>query len=545
MSKTAYLFETRSIQNFIFAGGKLRDMVSASDQLDALCETPLSQVLAACEIHEDQDMSFSRRAGGAFYAVLNSAAKAKELQNLWSLYVRKHFPGIEIVQTIATAESTPEAMQAALQHMAQQRNYLSVTHPVTAPLLRRSPRTAQAVVEWDRQRHEWIDEPTRLKRAYERQERRSSLTAKFTPESHSAGDVQWPDNLDKAEGRFPFLAGDQGIAIVHADGNGIGELLMTLSEVVNHIASKTPGDDQLYTQLFKRFSDALKQATEAAAKQAMQQVFATLPGTGATLPVRPLVLGGDDLTLLIRADLALPFATTFCTAFGEQTQVGLEGLYHEVCDKLGSDHPVDVSRLKALTACAGVAFIKANQPFLQANLLAESLCGEAKAQARRAVQTKPGALIPATIAFHQVSAAMIEQLGEVRRHEWQVDIDGEHKELAMGAYTLDDGIDMPKFNTLRELAALFGKGEQKLNRNGLREVASLLKEVPAKAQQRYARWREMEQQKPGLLSKYDELLEEFGIQSAAKLPFNSHHKSPLVDLLLLTQLPQTPQGDSA
>jgi hypothetical protein len=32
-----YLFEVRSIQSYLFAGGKLRDMMAASDMVDRLC----------------------------------------------------------------------------------------------------------------------------------------------------------------------------------------------------------------------------------------------------------------------------------------------------------------------------------------------------------------------------------------------------------------------------------------------------------------------------------------------------------------------------
>ncbi|WP_372737043.1 hypothetical protein [Neptunomonas sp.] len=559
MSRTAYLFETRSVQSFIFEGGKLRDMVAASDQLDALCGKPLKDVLETCQLSENENIWFSRKAGGAVYAILSDPAKAEELRSLWSFYVRKHFPGVEIVQVIETAETVPEAIKNALEKMAQQRNILMAQHPVPGPLIRRSPRTAQPVVKWDHSRCEWVDDATRIKR--EKKQAPASLVPKFIPAGKTFKPEQWPINLEPKEGDFPFINDDRGIALIHADGNGIGELLMVLGKVIETVVSlateQGKSSDLLYVELFRKFSNAMEAATQAAAKDAMQAVFASIPAEDSTIPARPLVLGGDDLTILIRADLALPFAAEFCTAFAQQTAEKLADLYQTVRDELGRDQveiegqTYHINRLKVLTACAGVAFIKSNQPFLQAHQLAESLCKEAKSQSRQAISAADqGTLMPAAIAFHQVSAALIEEVKEIRKHEWSITINKSQKELAMGAYGLD--CNLPEFTKLQQLADLFGK--EKLNRSGLRQVATLLKEDTDKAQQRYARWRDIEAAKTctdnkPLLEQYDQLLAAIcSLESKHKIPFDSvTGKSPLVDLLLLTYLPTVPntEGEAA
>jgi len=571
MSRTAYLFETRSVQSFIFEGGKLRDMVTASDQLDALCNEPLSHVLQTCKLVENDNIWFSRKAGGAVYAILDSLDKAKELRALWSFYVRKHFPGVEIVQVIETAETVHQAMTAALEKMAQQRNILTAQYPAPGPLVRRSPRTANPVTEWDDSRKEWndsrkewIDEATRLKR--KEKKTKDSLVPKFIPDGKNYIADQWPINLEHDGGDFPFIKDDRNVALVHADGNGIGELLMVLGKVVETIAGKANSEEEnsdlIYVTLFREFSNAMEEATKAAAQDAMQTIFKTLPSDAEKIPARPMVLGGDDLTILIRADLALPFASEFCSAFARQTEEKLAGLYTTVREQLGSDtievkgQTYNINRLKSLTACAGIAFIKSNQPFLQAHDLAEDLCKEAKRQSRH-VLTDKHALIPASISFHQVSSALIEKVKEIKTHEWAISIKKDESNentpnntntryLAMGAYGLD--ADLPAFSHLQELASLFG--DKGLNRSGLRQVATLLKEDPDKAQQRYARWRDIEKSKQSkvtkepLLDRYDQLISQLcTISNPAEIPFDSTSlKSPLVDLLLLTYLPKTPDA---
>lgn len=562
MSRTAYLFETRSVQSFIFAGGKLRDMVTASDQLDALCSEPLSHVLQTCDLVENENIWFSRKAGGAVYAVLNSLDKAKELRALWSLYVRKHFPGVEIVQVIETADTVHQAMTSALEKMAQQRNLLTAQYPVPGPLVRRSSRTSQPVTAWDETRSEWVDEATRLKR--EDKKTKDSLVPKFIPNDESYSANQWPVNLEQESGDFPFIKDDRGVALIHADGNGIGELLMVLGRVVeimaNSASSEAENSDLIYIELFRKFSNAMEEATQAAAKDAMKTVFSVLPHNADKIPARPMVLGGDDLTILIRADLALPFATEFCSAFAKQTKEKLADLYSTVRAQFGSDtievegQTYNINRLESLTACAGIAFIKSNQPFLQAHDLAESLCKEAKTQSRQAL-AHSHALIPASISFHQVSSALIEKVSEVETHEWTVTLGKEGQNepqkyyLAMGAYGLESAL--PAFSHLQEMANLFG--EEGLSRSGLRQVATLLKEDPDKAQQRYARWRDIEKAKKSketetpLLDRYDELMSQLcAINDKTQIPFDAvSRKSPLVDLLLLTYLPRTPDAKGA
>jgi hypothetical protein len=536
MQKTVYLFEARSIQKYLFEGGKLRDMVAASDQLDALCNKPLEDIFTNLGLEENKDIWFSRRAGGSIYAILDSADKAKDLSLLWSLYVRKHFPGVEVVQVLSTADTIMAAMKDGFERLAEQRNRLSTQFPIAGPLVRRSPRTANPAVAWSESRKEWIDEATQIKQKIPN---RSSLTRKFS----DAPDQYWPTNLDTDSGDFPFINNDRSIALIHADGNGLGELLRVLNTAVRHIVEKT-ANEHTYIDLYQEFSKSLEKAMQQAAQIATNVLLDARKNDESMIPARPLVLGGDDLTILVRADLAIPFTQAFCLAFEEQTQQYLSPLYDTVKSKLGGKDELTVegktlklTRLKTLTACAGVCFIKSNQPFLQAHDLAESLCKEAKKQSRQ-WQTNNTELdcIPSSISFHQVAATMIEDVRSVREHEWQIPVNGQTHELSLGCYGFKDGL--ANLATLQTMAKLFG--ENKLNRNGLREVASLLKDSPSKAHRRYKRWREIAAEtSSSYLTDFDSQLASLcDLEALDALPFDKHtRKSPLIDLLTITALP--------
>ena len=80
------------------------------------------------------------------------------------------------------------------------------------------------------------------------------------------------------------------IAIIHADGNGLGQIL-----------SKFSGSQEKLHD----FSEKLNQATCQAARNAFQKVN---PNQNKTkIPFRPVVLGGDDMTMICGASLALDY----------------------------------------------------------------------------------------------------------------------------------------------------------------------------------------------------------------------------------------------
>jgi hypothetical protein len=89
--------------------------------------------------------------------------------------------------------------------------------------------------------------------------------------------------------------------------------------------------------------------------------------------VVPLVLGGDDLTVLMDGRYALLFARAFLAAFEKKTAEG--DLIHRVAQKA-----LNAGRL---SACAGVALVKPHFPFHNAYDLAEALLKSAKTVKRR------------------------------------------------------------------------------------------------------------------------------------------------------------------
>lgn len=179
--------------------------------------------------------------------------------------------------------------------------------------------------------------------------------------------LQLPDGLTLME-NLRDLEDREWLAVIHADGNGLGAVFQNFGEVSGAQTSRE------YIDKLRMFSLALDRCTETAASVALTEYYrrlVSLPGHEAQhsdkeLPAVPLVLGGDDLTMVCDGRIALRTTEDFLTTFAKQLAEDED--IQAVAKNL--EHP--------LTASAGVAIIKPHFPFHLAYDLAEALLRSAK-----------------------------------------------------------------------------------------------------------------------------------------------------------------------
>ena len=179
------------------------------------------------------------------------------------------------------------------------------------------------------------------------------------------------------------------VGVVHVDGNGVGSLIKGW---LDRCIEQDAGDETVRAH-YRDWSRAIDAAGRAALQAAVQRVagcieveddHCVLCGTPfdhryrlhdwrndrihhrrtrtVLLPLRPVLLGGDDLTFLCDGRIALDLAVAVLREFER----------HEI-PHLGPD-----GSPATLTACAGVALVKAHAPFHRSYELAEDLCRCAK-----------------------------------------------------------------------------------------------------------------------------------------------------------------------
>ena len=434
-----YIFEAKSVQSWLFAGGKLRDAVGGSALLDGLARWASDTTARASREGEEHDVSdivelaerqagvvfgeeaYLRRAGGGLIIRAHSLDDLKRFRACWTFLVAQRAPGLAFEDALGTG-SGDHAEAAALDaaRAAISDRFRHLPDPMRAnPWTVLAPRTGRAalsevssVVPGERQ-----DAATRARRRYLPSSRENYRVGRDDPVGarfYKSDDVLWPNEMDEEDLKgfeheipFPFVAPDHRmVGLLHADANFLGQTLIGLRRT------------GLSGAVLSRFSRLVADCVGRAAQRASENTLAPwgVPdGNRRVLPARPILLGGDDLTILLRGDRAVPFAATFMKAFTEETQKALDELRQTLTHE-GVSETALAPLPDGLSAGAGIVFVKSRQPFAQVHTLCESVARFAKDEAKK--HTPQGAVPPSTLAFHRVTTSAIPESyteGVVRR----------------------------------------------------------------------------------------------------------------------------------
>jgi hypothetical protein len=220
------------------------------------------------------------------------------------------------------------------------------------------------------------------------------------------------------------------------------------------------------------------------------------------------------LTILVCGDLALPFTEAFLKSFEQQTEHQFQHLRQDYGLK---------SLPSYLSACAGIAFIKVNQPFYLAYGLAESLCREAK----RASKANRNGGIPSSLAFHRVTTSVIESFPIIRERELTTPSE---IVLSMQPYAVSSrACDLPTLSDLEQLAAALSVDA--VSRGPQRKLLTLFHESLEHAAKAYERWRHnmAEAGKGDHLEKIESTLRNLLGKEPGRLPIDDQYRTPLAD----------------
>jgi len=455
-----YRYEVKSIQAFVLRSSRLRDIAAAS----ALVATGLDRARDALAAPLDGELVLN--AAGSATLQFPDAARASRFAELWPLVVGEQLPGAQVIAGLAPS-------LAAL-HQALQSARNSPAAPVfdAGPWVARASRSGQPAVAVERR---VLQDAVHLRLQEARTDR--GLEELLLSGSALRG-RRFCVQADR-------LGPDGYLAMVHADGNGIGQ----------HVVALREGGD---IEALRRFSEALRAATVGAVRTALHEVFAGLDPDEAVLPARPVVVGGDDVTLLIQPRYALDFTARYLEAFEA---------------RCGQDE-----RLKGLTASAGVVFAKTKAPVFAVHEVCESLCGWVKAETEREVSA---------LALHRISTSALEPLEQTRMRSLSAEGAGDEPLFMGGPYAVGDGVGWPAVTELKELVRACGE----LPRGGVRQWLKVRQESGSRGAIRWDRLGEVCSSKPSW-EVVDRLLER-GHWRSSRLSQSIRQRSPLLDVLNL------------
>ncbi len=476
-----HAFAAKGLQSFVLGSDELRDMVGATELVDRLARDKLVMVLEALGIRSSATI-LSQAAGGARIRFENEA-DARKLAAVWPMVCAQLAPGLEVTQAVVPIAGGGylKAILQAEEALAVDRNRPRVSLPEIAPIVARNSRTGLACVDTEPDRD---DDRVSLPVDIEAQAKRPYRGARGIFEAFGlASDKGWegwrkPDDFEE-------ISGDEReyLGVIHADGNRLGQMFIDLATKLKDATEVEP----FYRELSSAIDGAGRDAACRAVEEVKGRFLENRDGVDCPRgpkewpwPLLPVVLAGDDLTVVIRADLAVDFAASYLRAFADITGEKFKALRAR-----HSTLPLDGALPASLTAGAGIAFVKRRFPFSSAYALCESIAAFAKRSAKDGGSQGP----PCALAFHRVTASSTsEDFNALREGELRgaaADVNGKAKplSLSMAPYVVGEGTGSPSLDALKKLADL----TMGLPRGQVRELLGLLETDAGRAQKHFER----------------------------------------------------------
>ena len=483
-----FVFQCKGIQPFMLGSDKLKDMLGATEIISALPEGMINRTIEFLGL-KDVCFPISQAAGSA-RVLFRTQETACKLAHVWRMVCAHAAPGMEAVQTVQviTDGNYLAAVNKAEQDLVRQRNQPLANLPEVMPPMLRCARTGHVAVEKlvdNLGEKEDLDAATVAKRRARRKRQDSKDDDKFPAIYGRFGLQGTGDNSNRVPKMMEDIAGKDYafVAVLHADGNGMGKMFIRLERELKKLAALSA--PHFHQALSKGIIEVGEQAAQAGVGSIRTQLERAAGHQGCW-PLLPVVLAGDDLTVVLRADLAVPFVKTFLHTFECKSRELFLRLLGD--ERFAPFAPVLRDALgPCLTAGAGIAFVKARYPFALAYQLTESLAGFAKREAKK--HLRGDGLPPSTLAFHKVTGAVVrESFDELREGE----LKGPTTRLLMSQapYIVGEhatpGQPMPSLSQLETLA----KAVVEVPRGQVRELLSLLREDLGRAEKHYQRFRE-------------------------------------------------------
>lgn len=389
---------------------------------------------------------------GVFVKASSSTVDADDLQELdrvfleYSLNRRPaavRFPQFPFLER-GSESALPASPKLSEDDCREMRRYARET--LNVPLLTDDDTNFSPPTQTDQDAQDSLSLPSRVKRAWSRSARRLQLQEVVSRWSPDDPDT-WPKEIERLhedpfqlEGAFqdlPQAANSQGtltslssVGVIHIDGNGVGAIMRDLGEAfkktnntldrltkapyprTSNPCGKMPPQFRSYSRKLPQFRSYSRKPPrfqwfvmevnyrlDGIVKEAVARSWADVEYLANDddidlVPVVPVLVGGDDVTVYTDGRYAIPFAEAYIHHYEDLTKK--DSLLSVLATVAGAP------KQGPLTASAGVAIVGRNFPFHIAYDLAEELVSRGKKLGK-----KPGTVPCSTINFHVLRDATV------------------------------------------------------------------------------------------------------------------------------------------
>ena len=448
MSNYLVMVQTNSNQSFIFSSPRLREQIGASFEITLLSRWVKEEAEKLLK-QKPLPTSFwvSDSSGKVIVRFTGHAdepkAKAKDLIRRVTLRALTDAPGLDVTGVFIETSSGP-VDPADLERLDREFSEYSLNRrPAAArfpqfPFLERGSESALPASaslgdlkfsQESLQRNNFDESsplslPSRVKRVFASTARKRQVDDVKERLAKQGKELKQEPPLDPTKLAAAFQDGEEfedakdmlsSVGVVHIDGNGVGAIMRDLGcahRAVQKFGVSTISDEESkgLQSFIMEVNCRLDNVVKDAIALSWYYVQELTPDT--VVPIVPVIVGGDDVTVYTDGRYAIPFAEAYIHHYERLTKDDdLLSVLAIVAGGQKADAPerdhfeIDdyiIQNPGPLTASAGVVIVGRNFPFHIAYDLAEELVSRGKKLGK-----KPGTVPCSTINFHVLRDATV------------------------------------------------------------------------------------------------------------------------------------------
>ena len=434
MSNVLVMLQTNSNQPFIFSSPRLREQIGASFEITLLSRW----------VKEEAEKLLKQKPLPTSFWVSDSSGKvivrfretdgnpknlAKQLIREVTLRALTDAPGLDVTGVFIEASSNTvdaddlQELDRVFLEYSLNRRPAAARFP-QFPFLERGSESAlpasaslgalefsqESLQAYNFDESSPLSLPSRVKRAFASTSRKQQVDDVKERLAKQGKELKQEPQLYPTKLAAAFQDGEEfenaknmlsSVGVVHIDGNGVGAIMRDLGSA--HSEAQEAGicisADEVHTEpndALQAFIMVVNKRLDKAVKDAIAlswyDVQELTPDT--VVPIVPVLVGGDDVTVYTDGRFAIPFAEAYIRHYEELTEK--DELLKQLAVVAGAKKP------GPLTASAGVAIVGRNFPFHIAYDLAEELVSRGKKLGKY-----PGTVPCSTINFHVLRDATV------------------------------------------------------------------------------------------------------------------------------------------
>lgn len=407
--KTLAIYDITGIQNFIFSTNRLKENLGGSIIVENASEDLLKKAINECnntleEIERkginwaEYDAVIVYLGGGNALVVFKDKDKARKITRKLSKKVLELSGGLlsfNVAYEKTFLNNFSLDYNNIFKKLVRKKNSFVKTTPLLGIGITKAELSSGLPVQF-KENDEFLSLPTKRKRD-------NNDKNHFNYLLEDIHNYEFPLRLEDLGQK----TGENYISIVHIDGDNIGK---TIHELLNESIK----DYELSLYRMSKFSRRLNEIYKEALKQVIENLINSLENKEfkknfdlkyensiGKLPIRPIILKGDDITFITNGKLGINLAALFLKKLSE-LEIKILG------------------KIIPHSASAGVAIVKTTFPFDRAYTMAEELCKSAKKKGKIIQEKNNLSNRGFWLDFHVIQSGFTSDLSETRKTQYSV-----------------------------------------------------------------------------------------------------------------------------